>query len=220
MEKTITVVKSYIENRPEPADPFEYKAVSMPYKYGDFEPTLSEKAVKRHYTQNYYNYVSTINDSCNIGKASLADVVATCLRCKFTEEEILAIGGAYNHELFFNMFTPKGSSMSKEFEDIIDATFGSVKDFKQLFINECSEFTGSGWVWLVKYGEQMEIVNTNLQYNPLMTGLVPILGLDMWEHAYIDDYETDKEKYATAMFDHINWEFCEMLYRYSSALDL
>ena len=125
-------------------------------------------------------------------------------------------GGAHNHAHFWQMLKPKGGGPPKgKLASAIDGTFGSFDKFKELFNAAATTRFGSGWAWLVKHGDKLEIYSTANQDSPVMEGKFPVLGLDVWEHAYYLKYQNRRPEYIAAFWNIVNWDFCEE--RYSSA---
>ena len=121
-------------------------------------------------------------------------------------------GGFYNHSLFWNVMNPEGKeALSGELKDAIVAAYGSFEDFKTAFSKAAATQFGSGWAWLcVHKGGKVEVCSTPNQDNPLMPGVscdgTPILGLDVWEHAYYLNYQNRRPDYINAFFNVINWK--------------
>jgi Fe-Mn family superoxide dismutase len=116
-------------------------------------------------------------------------------------------GGTFNHNLFWEIMGPnKGGTPSGEVAKAIDATFGSFDAFKEEFTKSANGRFGSGWAWLVKKGSGLSVVSTANQDSPLSDGLTPILGLDVWEHAYYLNYQNRRADYVNAWWNVVNWD--------------
>jgi Fe-Mn family superoxide dismutase len=126
-------------------------------------------------------------------------------------------GGFYNHNLFWTIMSPTGGQLTSTMENAINESFGSFDGFKEAFTKAATSRFGSGWAWLCVKDGKLEVCSTANQDNPLMPGIgcggTPILGLDVWEHAYYLNYQNRRPDYITAFFNVINWEEVERLYR-------
>ena len=121
-------------------------------------------------------------------------------------------GGAYNHQLFFNMMKPGGSDFTGEIKDRILKRFGTFGKFKKEFIENAKGQFGSGWGWLVEKNGRLDLVRTPNQDNPLMFDLgKPVLGVDVWEHSYYLMYGPKRQEWLQNFFDIVNWDFCSAL---------
>ena len=118
-------------------------------------------------------------------------------------------GGAYNHQLFWFMMSPDRKTISGEIKDLIEKQYKSFDKFKEKFVEEALAHFGSGWLWLVKKGNKLEMISTDNQNNPLMDSDVNILlGIDVWEHAYYKKYGPNREKYIKQFLKIVNWDYC------------
>ncbi|GET44922.1 superoxide dismutase [Capnocytophaga felis] len=185
----------------------------LPYAYDALEPHVDARTMEIHHTKHHNAYTTNLNTA----------IAGTNLEGK-TIEEILenldmnngAVrnngGGFYNHNLFWEVMSPNGGGKpSGELAKAIDKKFGSFDTFKEEFTKAAATRFGSGWAWLcVHKGGKLEICSTANQDNPLMpnTGCEgkPILGLDVWEHAYYLNYQNRRPDYIQAFFNVINWE--------------
>jgi len=131
------------------------------------------------------------------------------------EESRMAVrnngGGHYNHSLFWQMLVPSGKPMSTDLEAKITEDLGSVDSMKEQMIKAGLSRFGSGWAWLVSDMDKLAVVSTPNQDNPIMEGKIPLLGIDVWEHAYYLRYKNMRADYLEAIFKIINWEFVETL---------
>ena len=120
-------------------------------------------------------------------------------------------GGAYNHEIFWQMLTPDKKKMGN-LEELINKEFGSFDKFKDEFEEQATTILGSGWCWLVTKGNKLEIVTTPNQDNPLMDNMgTPVLGIDMWEHAYYLKHGPEKKGWVKDFFKVVNWDYCNAI---------
>jgi Fe-Mn family superoxide dismutase len=124
-------------------------------------------------------------------------------------------GGHANHSLFWQWLTPHSKNPSKELTKAITLAFGSMDVFKQQFNDSAMKRFGSGWAWLVLHNGKLELCNTANQDSPLMEGKTPLLGLDVWEHAYYLHYQNKRADYIAAFWNVVNWDFVETLWKKS-----
>ncbi|HKK82062.1 MAG TPA: superoxide dismutase, partial [Prolixibacteraceae bacterium] len=188
--------------------------------YDALEPKIDARTMEIHHTKHHAAYTNKLNDA----------VKGTGLEGK-TIEEVLAVvdkqpagvrnngGGFYNHNLYWKVLTPGGSSEpTGELKTAIERDFGSVDKFKEEFSNAATTRFGSGWAWLVKDDKgKLVVSSTPNQDNPLMPVAdvkgTPILGIDVWEHAYYLNYQNRRPEYIDAFWDLINWDVVEKYYK-------
>jgi len=162
-----------------------------------------------HYNKHYKGYTTKLNESLSKRKNPSKDIEKIIRGIKnydtFTRNNA---GGYYNHSLFFKDYiTPDKTDLSKDLKTKINKDFGSLDNFKRQFDEEAGKVFGSGWCWLVLKNGRLNIVSTPNQDNPLMDNLgEPLLGLDVWEHAYYLNYMADRKKYITNFWKVVNWE--------------
>lgn len=194
-----------------------FELPKLAYAYDALEPTIDAKTMEIHHTKHHQAYVDNLNNA----------IAGTDLEGKSLEEiqktgtDKAAVrnngGGHYNHSLFWELLTPGGSkepvgNVKAEIEKI-----GGFEKFKEDFSNAAKTRFGSGWAWLVKNSDgSVTVTSTPNQDNPLMPVAdvqgTPILGLDVWEHAYYLNYQNRRPDYVSAFFDVINWDKVEELY--------
>lgn len=194
-----------------------FELPKLAYAYDALEPTIDAKTMEIHHTKHHQAYVDNLNNA----------IAGTDLEGKSLEEiqktgtDKAAVrnngGGHYNHSLFWELLTPGGSkepvgNVKAEIEKI-----GGFEKFKEDFSNAAKTRFGSGWAWLVKNSDgSVTVTSTPNQDNPLMPVAdvqgTPILGLDVWEHAYYLNYQNRRPDYVSAFFDVINWDKVEALY--------
>lgn len=190
-----------------------FQLEKLPYSYDALAPTISAVTLEMHYSKHYLTYTNNLNKA----------VAGTALE-NLTIEEVLAnldlndantrnnAGGYYNHTLYWQIMSPKaGGKPTDILAEAITADFGSFENFVTLFKDEATKQFGSGWVWLVvdKAGK-LQVTSTPNQDNPLMKNAlvpgIPIVALDVWEHAYYLDYQYRRKNYIDAFFNVINWK--------------
>lgn len=199
----------------------------LPYAYDALEPYIDEETMHLHHDKHHNTYVTNVNAALakhpEIGEDSkhpeigedleslLADVNA--IPADIRQAVINNGGGHLNHALFWELMTPEKTTPSAELAADIDATFGSFDDFKAAFAAAATTRFGSGWAWLVVNKEgKLEVLSTANQDTPISEGKTPILGLDVWEHAYYVKYRNVRPDYIKAFFSVINWNKVNELY--------
>lgn len=198
-----------------------YQLPELPYSYGDLDPLIDEQTMHLHHDKHHATYISNLN-------AALAKSPETADRPLFdlmrdlesVPEEIRTAvrnngGGHLNHTLYWQWLSPdQDQEIPSELAKEISQTFDSVDHFKKEFINAGLTRFGSGWAWLVLNEQhQLQVVSTANQDNPLSEGLMPILGVDVWEHAYYLNYQNRRPDYLGAFWHLINWEFVDQCWR-------
>lgn len=190
----------------------------LPYSYTSLKSFIDPETMDVHYNKHYRGYVEKLNLSLQkrkLGDLELEDIIRTI--SKYSKSVRDNAGGAFNHALFWKMLSPKPVKLSSKLSEKIDKNFGSFKEFKKEFETKAKERFGSGWVWLVlTKNNTLKIMTTPNQDNPLMNiienGGYPILGLDLWEHAYYLKYKNRRDVYIKNFWKVVNWDFVEKLY--------
>lgn len=186
---------------------------ALPYAYDALEPHLDALTMEIHHSRHHQTYVNGLN-------AALEGSVYTEWSLERLLREIQALppelqpavrnhgGGHANHSLFWQVMAPAGGGEPEgELSEAIAQCFGSFEQFKQQFIQAALSRFGSGWAWLVQDSEgALQVTSSANQDSPLMDGLTPILGLDVWEHAYYLRYQNKRPEYVGAFFNVINWQ--------------
>ncbi|MGT2756797.1 superoxide dismutase SodA [Streptococcus ovuberis] len=195
----------------------------LPYAYDALEPQIDAETMTLHHDKHHATYVANANAALEkhpeIGEdleALLANVDS--IPADIRQALINNGGGHLNHALFWELLSPEKTEISEELAADIDATFGSFDAFKEKFTAAATTRFGSGWAWLVVNKEgKLEVTSTPNQDTPIMDGLKPILGLDVWEHAYYLNYRNVRPNYINAFFEIINWPKVDELYRAAKA---
>lgn len=195
----------------------------LPYAYDALEPVIDAETMTLHHDKHHATYVANVNAALEkhpeIGEdlvALLSDVDS--LPADIRQAVINNGGGHLNHALFWEILSPEQTEVPAELLADIEATFGSFDAFKEAFTTAATTRFGSGWAWLVVNKEgKLEVTSTGNQDTPLMTGFKPILGLDVWEHAYYLNYRNVRPNYIKAFFDIINWPKVDELYQAAKA---
>ncbi len=182
----------------------KYALPPLPYEYGALEPYIDAKTMEIHYTKHHQAYVDKLNAAVEkypeLQGRPVEELLADIANLKVDEIDRTAIrnhgGGHFNHSLFWKYLDPSNKKDELMVKEII-STFGSIEDFKKQFGDSAAKLFGSGWCWLVRNGQtsKLEIKNFPNQDAPIMTGLQPIFGLDVWEHAYYLKYQNRRPEY-------------------------
>ncbi len=190
-----------------------YEVPDLPYAYDALEPHIDEATMKVHHDKHHQAYVDKANAALEGTKWAEEDVedVLKALDSLPADKQGPVrnnAGGHYNHSLFWEMLSPDGGGApSGELAEAIDAAFGSFDDFKDAFKNGGIGQFGSGWVWLVTDGNGVEVVSTANQDSPISGGKTPLLGADVWEHAYYLKYQNRRPDYLDAFWNVVNWDY-------------
>jgi Fe-Mn family superoxide dismutase len=197
-----------------------FELPKLPYAYDALEPYIDARTMEIHYTKHHNGYTNNLNNAIkgtDLENKSISDIL------KNLDMTNMAVrnngGGFYNHSLFWTIMSPKGGGKpSGELAKAIDDAVGSFDAFKEKFSNAAGTRFGSGWAWLcVHKGGKVEICSTPNQDNPLMPktgcGGHPILGIDVWEHAYYLNYQNRRPDYIGAFYNIINWDKVAELYK-------
>jgi Fe-Mn family superoxide dismutase len=205
----------------------KYEIPTLNYKYDELEPYIDEKTMEIHHSEIHYAYANGINETLEHINALQHKNYITSILSDLTlipenvRKEINFFGGGFdNHRLFWESIKPHGGGEpGGNLADEIKIYFNSFKEFKEKFSNECMSIQGSGWSWLV-YNQtysRLEIKAMPDQTSPWTLRLIPLLGLDLWEHAYYWKYQDNREEYVKAWWNIINWpEIEERFSRVSS----
>lgn len=189
----------------------------LPYAYDALDPYIDAKTMEIHHTKHHQTYVDKLNAAIK-GKASLESLTVEQLIGNLGEipEDIRTPvrnhGGGHANHSFFWLTLKKDVAVSGPVVEAIGKKFGSFDGFKEKFSNSAAMLFGSGWAWLVSDKGQLDIITTANQDSPLSLGKTPLLGLDVWEHAYYLRYQNRRPEYIAAFFNVINWEMVNDLY--------
>ncbi|WP_243122298.1 superoxide dismutase [Clostridium thermarum] len=191
-----------------------FKLPDLPYSYDALEPYIDTQTMKLHHDGHHAAYVAKLNEAVNKYPELKTKTVEELLMNldKLPQDIREAVrnngGGHYNHSLFWNfMGKNKAKAPTGKLRSDIDKTFGSFEDFKKAFKEAALNRFGSGWAWLIKDKDgALKIVSTPNQDSPIMEGITPILGLDVWEHAYYLKYQNKRGDYIDAWWNVVNWD--------------
>lgn len=198
-----------------------FELPKLDYAYNALEPHLDARTMEIHHTKHHQAYITNVNTALQ-GTAFEGKTVEELL-CSISDvpENIRMIvqnngGGHANHSLFWKVIGPNaGGKPSGDLAAVIDKDLGGFDKFKEDFSKAAMTRFGSGWAWLNTKGGKLSVENTLNQDSPLMAGKTPILGLDVWEHAYYLNYQNRRADYVAAFFNIVNWQ--EVAKRFSEA---
>ena len=199
-----------------------FELPKLNYAYDALEPNIDARTMEIHHSKHHNGYTTKLNAAIS-GTALENESIESILSSLDMSNKAVRNngGGFYNHSLFWEVMSPidKGE-LSGELKDAILEAYGSFEDFKSAFSNAAATQFGSGWAWLcVHKGGKVEVCATPNQDNPLMPGVscggAPILGIDVWEHAYYLNYQNRRPDYINAFFNVINWN--EVAKRFAAA---
>lgn len=192
---------------------------ALPYAENALEPHIDARTMNIHHTKHHNAYVTNLNNAVAGTEWEGKSIEDICKQINNVPENIRTAvrnngGGHYNHSLFWNIMSPTGDrTPDGNLKDAINAKWGSLDEFKAKFKAAGVGRFGSGWAWLVvKADGSLDITSTPNQDNPLMTGETPILGLDVWEHAYYLNYQNLRPNYIDAWWNVVDWDAVRKLY--------
>lgn len=199
-----------------------YSLPQLPYAYDALEPHIDKETMNIHHTKHHNTYVTNLNNALEGNDELLSKTVEELVTNldAVPESARTAVrnngGGHANHSLFWEVISPNGGGQpTGDLAAAIDSKFGSFENFKEEFSKAATTRFGSGWAWLVVNNGELEVTSTPNQDNPLMEGKTPVLGLDVWEHAYYLNYQNRRPEYINAFFNVINWD--EVAKRFAAA---
>ena len=190
-----------------------FELPKLPYAVDALEPYIDAQTMTIHHDKHHQAYVTNLNGAIEkhpeLASKSLEDLL---MDLNSVPEDIRTVvrnhgGGTWNHSMFWEIMAPNaGGSPKGELAKAIDAAFGSFDAFKAEFEKAANGRFGSGWAWLVKKGNGVAVVSTANQDNPMSEGSAPVLGIDVWEHAYYLKYQNRRAEYVTNWWNVINWD--------------
>lgn len=190
-----------------------FELPKLAYAYDALEPHIDARTMEIHLTKHHQTYITNLNGAVEKTPELAGKSLEALLgNLNAAPEAVRGVvrnhgGGTYNHNLFWEVMGPKAGGAPKgELAQAIDASFKSYDAFKEEFTKAAIGRFGSGWAWLVKKGSGLAVVSTANQDSPLSDGLTPILGLDVWEHAYYLNYQNRRADYVTAWWNVVNWD--------------
>ena len=189
-----------------------FELPALPYAYDALEPHIDARTMEIHHSKHHNGYTTNLNNAIagtDLDGKSITDILTGM---DMNNGAVRNNGGGYfNHDLFWKVMSPNGGgNPTGAVADAIDAKFGSFDAFKDAFSKAAATRFGSGWAWLCKMADgSVDVCSTANQDNPMMPGMcggTPILGLDVWEHAYYLNYQNRRPDYINAFFNVINWD--------------
>ena len=197
-----------------------FELPQLNYAYDALEPHIDARTMEIHHSKHHNGYTNNLNAAISGTGLEGSDITALLKRLDTNNKAVRNNGGGYyNHCLFWEVMNPNNKqSLSGELEEAINVAFGSFENFKNEFSKAAASQFGSGWAWLcVHPGGKLEVCSTPNQDNPLMPGIgcggTPVLGLDVWEHAYYLNYQNRRPDYIEAFFSVINWGEVDKRYK-------
>jgi Fe-Mn family superoxide dismutase len=198
-----------------------FQQIPLPYAYNALEPFIDAMTMEIHHTKHAAGYTKNLNDACVAEKVDIKTTSITSLLAsisKYSTKIRNNAGGHYNHELFWQSMQPAPASMpTGSLAKAIEKSFGTFADFQKAFSEAAKNRFGSGWAWLIiNEKKELAICSTANQDNPLMDIAevkgYPLLGLDVWEHAYYLKYQNKRADYISNWWNLVNWKFVEERY--------
>ena len=209
---TVLASNSQVFGQAAPAGPFTVPP--LPYAFDALEPHIDARTMEIHHDKHHAAYVTNLNkavaDFPDLGKKPVEELLKDL---NAVPEKVRAAvrnqgGGHYNHTLFWQVMKKGGGGEPKgELAAAIEKSFGGYSGFKEKFADTATKTFGSGWAWLVLDGKDLKIESAPNQDTPLSQGKHPLLGIDVWEHAYYLKYQNRRPEYIAAWFNVINWDF-------------
>jgi Fe-Mn family superoxide dismutase len=195
----------------------------LPYAFDALEPYIDKQTMEIHHDKHHAAYVTNLNKALEQAPALQDKTIEALLQdnCSIVPEQIQTAvrnngGGHINHSMFWQILAPgAGGNPSGNIAQAIAGTFGGFDQFKEKFAAAATTRFGSGWAWLVKSSKGIEIISTANQDSPVMDGRYPVMGLDVWEHAYYLKYQNRRPEYIAAFWNVVNWPEIEK--RFNSA---
>lgn len=197
-----------------------YTLPALPYAYDALEPHIDARTMEIHHTKHHNAYITKVNDAIagtSLESKTIEELISNLDAVEKNKQVVRNNGGGHaNHSLFWTIMSPQGGGEpSGDLAVAIKSTFGGFAPFKEKFASTAAGQFGSGWAWLSVDSGTLLVEGTPNQDNPLMAGRTPILGLDVWEHAYYLHYQNRRPDYVAAFFNVINWD--EVSRRYAAA---
>ena len=195
-----------------------FKLPQLPYAYDALEPHIDARTMEIHHTKHHAGYTNKLNaalEGTEFASKPIEEILGNLNAVPEAKRTAVRNngGGFANHRLFWEIMGPNaGGQPSGDLADAVNSAFGSFAAFKEQFSAAAATRFGSGWAWLIVDGGQLRVVSTPNQDTPVMEGKTPILGLDVWEHAYYLNYQNRRPDYIAAFFNVINWSKIAELY--------
>ncbi len=197
-----------------------YTLPKLPYAYDALEPHIDARTMEIHHTKHHQAYINKVNDAIKGSELESKTIEELVAGLNDVPEAVRGAvrnngGGHANHSLFWTVMAPGGGAPSGDLAAALTADLGGFDSFKAAFSTAAATRFGSGWAWLSVDAGKLVVESTPNQDSPLTAGRTPILGLDVWEHAYYLNYQNRRPDYVSAFFNVINWD--EVARRYAAA---
>jgi superoxide dismutase, Fe-Mn family len=199
-----------------------FELPQLPYAYEALEPHIDKETMNIHHTKHHNAYVTNLNNALAGNEELLSKTVEEVVSNLDAVPEAARTavrnngGGHANHSLFWQILSANGGGEpTGELADALNSKFGNLENFKEEFAKAATTRFGSGWAWLVVNNGELEVTSTPNQDSPLMEGKTPVLGLDVWEHAYYLNYQNRRPDYINSFWNVVNWD--AVAERYSQA---
>ena len=194
-----------------------FNKIELKYDFKDLEPNIDEETMYTHYNKHYNTYTENLNNTLeHLPEFKDMDIISILKNMKEDNNYYMAIrnngGGYLNHSMYFDILTPKSTPLPSKLEEKINEDFTNFDNFKSELISKGLSHFGSGWVWVILENDKLKIITTNNQDNPYMFGKTPIMGIDLWEHAYYLKYKNLRKDYLENIFNVIDWNTVENYY--------
>lgn len=197
----------------------KHELIKLPYAYDALEPYIDAQTMEIHHSKHHQNYVNNLNVALDkhpdLYNLSLDDLL---VNVKQIPEDVLVVvknnaGGVYNHNFFWSILGKDSGDISTDLLSKINSQYSSLDKFKEEFTKAALARFGSGWAWLVlSQGKQLEVYSTANQDSPISEGKIPLLTVDVWEHAYYLKYQNKRADYVTNWWNVVNWKKVSELY--------
>lgn len=194
-----------------------FNKIELKYDFKDLEPNIDEETMYTHYNKHYNTYTENLNNALeHLPEFKDMDIISILKNIKENNNYYMAIrnngGGYLNHSMYFDMLTPKSTPLPNKLEENINENFTNFDNFKSEIISKGLSHFGSGWVWVILENDKLKIITTTNQDNPYMFGQTPVMGIDLWEHAYYLKYKNLRKDYLENIFNVIDWNIVENYY--------
>ena len=223
-EKGSKKMKKILPMLPEYEWSYPYELPMLDYAYDALEPSIDEKTMRIHHSKHHQGYTNGTNAALK-GKDHQDKALISLFRKidKYPDALRNSGGGFYNHALFWSFMTPGGNNLQSDIKEALENRFGSFESFRDAFENAAKSQFGSGWAWLVLTPDgKLEVTSTANQDNPMMSHAkvqgIPLLNLDVWEHAYYLNYQNKRGSYIQNFWNVVDWK--EVNKRYKMAKDI
>lgn len=184
----------------------------LKYDYNDLIPYISPRTLMIHYNKHYLKYIENLNKLIN--EKDLVKVLKNIEKYEINKRDdiIYNIGGVLNHELYFSSINPNHIMPTGKLKEDINKKYGNYDNFKKEFMEKASKMIGSGYTFLVINNNGLDIINLSNQETPYSYNMIPLLTIDLWEHAYYLDYQNDRTKYINNFFQIIDFDEANKIY--------